>query len=162
MAGESSNGSKKKLVIIMVLAVVLLAGGGVGAWLMLGDKPKQEEAAAAKAAEQSAAIQSAYYVLIPQPFVFNVTGDKRDRLVQVQVQLLVRGERDEATANEHVPLIESTLLQTFAAATVEQLRTPTGRSDLRQQALSAVQNALMKVSGRQVAERVLFTGFVMQ
>lgn len=161
--GAENSGGKKKLIIIIAL-VVLLLGGGAGAWFFfMGDDaaPEAEVAEAAPLA-QPAKLEPAYYVILPQPFIFNVTGDKRDRLVQVKVQLMVRGDSNESTANQHIPLIESTLLQTFGAATVEQLRTPNGRADLRQQALSSVQNAMVKVSGNQVVERVLFTGFVMQ
>lgn len=160
--GAENSGGKKKLIIIIAVAVLLLAGGGVGAWFMLGDDTPEAEEAPQAASVQPAKLEEAYYVILPQPFIFNVTGDKRDRLVQVKVQLMVRGDSNEATAKQHIPLIESTLLQTFGAATVEQLRTSHGRVDLRQQALSAIQDAMMKVSGQQVVERVLFTGFVMQ
>ena len=158
--GAGNTGSKKKLIIIIALVVVLL-GGGVGAWLLMGDDSTEPEKSTV-ASQQAAQVEPAYYVILPQPFIFNVTGDKRDRLVQVKVQLMVRGDSNEAVAMQHTPLIESTLLQAFGAATVEQLRTPSGRIDLRTQALSAVQSAMMKVSGKQVVERVLFTGFVMQ
>ena len=165
MADEAQPGGKKKLIIIAVLAIVLLGGGGAGAWFFLNDaSPSPDTAQSGGSASQSApAVQeSAYYVILPQPFIFNVTGDARDRLVQVKVQLMVRGDNNEEIARQHIPLIESTLLQTFGAATVEQLRTPTGRLELRGQSLTAVQDALLKVSGRQAVERVLFTGFVMQ
>lgn len=160
--GAENTGSKKKLIIIIAL-VVLLVGGGAGAWFFLmGDDSPEAEVAATATVAQPVKLEPAYYVILPQPFIFNVTGDKRDRLVQVKVQLMVRGDSNESSASQHIPLIESTLLQTFGAATVEQLRTPNGRDDLRQQALSSVQNAMVKVSGQQVVERVLFTGFVMQ
>lgn len=160
--GAENTGGKKKLIIIVAL-VVLLLGGGAGAWFFLmGDDSPEAEVAETAAVTKPVKLEPAYYVILPQPFIFNVTGDKRDRLVQVKVQLMVRGDSNESSASQHIPLIESTLLQTFGAATVEQLRTPNGRDDLRQQALSSVQNAMMKVSGQQVVERVLFTGFVMQ
>lgn len=164
MADGAENGGGKKKLIIIIALVVLLLGGGAGAWffLMGDDEPEAETADASPAVEQAMPTGPAYYVILPQPFIFNVTGDKRDRLVQVKVQLMVRGDSNESQANQHIPLIESTLLQTFGAATVEQLRTPTGRADLRQQALSSVQDAMTKVSGQKVVERVLFTGFVMQ
>lgn len=165
MADDAQPGGKKKLIIIAVLAVVLLAGGGAVAWFFLNDSAPEPEIAQPGSAGSQAApavVESAYYVILPQPFIFNVTGDARDRLVQVKVQLMVRGDSNEAIAQQHIPLIESTLLQTFGAATVEQLRTPTGRLELRGQSLAAVQGALLKVSGRQAVERVLFTGFVMQ
>lgn len=162
MADElQETGSKKKLIIIIVAVVVLLIGGGVAAWFMMGDDtPAAVESVNTPA--QATKTEPAYYVTLPQPFIFNVTGDKRDRLVQVKVQLMVRGDDNESTAKQHVPLIESTLLQTFGAATVEELRTPNGRVELREKARESVQGALQKVSGRQVVERVLFTGFVMQ
>ncbi|MBY5947340.1 flagellar basal body-associated protein FliL [Photobacterium rosenbergii] len=165
MTDEAQPGGKKKFIIIAVLAIVLLGGGGAGAWFFLNDaSPSPDTAQSAGSTSQSApAVQeSAYYVILPQPFIFNVTGDARDRLVQVKVQLMVRGDNNDEIARQHIPLIESTLLQTFGAATVEQLRTPTGRLELRSQSLTAVQDALLKVSGRQAVERVLFTGFVMQ
>ncbi|MCW8328185.1 flagellar basal body-associated protein FliL [Photobacterium sp. SDRW27] len=160
--GAEKTGGKKKLIIIIVAVLVLLLGGGAGAWFMLSDDAAEADVAQAETASKPVKVEQAYYVILPQPFIFNVTGDKRDRLVQVKVQLMVRGDSNESAANQHIPLIESTLLQTFGAATVEQLRTSNGRVDLRQQALSAVQAAMMKVSGKQVVERVLFTGFVMQ
>ncbi|PSW19538.1 flagellar basal body-associated protein FliL [Photobacterium sanctipauli] len=163
MADEENGGGKKKLIIIIVAAVLLLGGLGGGAWwFFMSDDSSDPEMAQAQTSTAPVASEPAYYVILPQPFIFNVTGDQRDRLVQVKVQLMVRGDANEASANQHIPLIESTLLQTFGAATVEQLRTPTGRIDLRQQALSSVQDAMMKVAGQQVVERVLFTGFVMQ
>ena len=164
MADEAQPGGKKKLIIIAVLAIVLLGGGGAGAWFFLNDSSPTDTAQSggSDSAAAPAVLESAYYVILPQPFIFNVTGDARDRLVQVKVQLMVRGDSNEEVARQHIPLIESTLLQTFGAATVEQLRTPTGRLELRGQSLAAVQDALLKVSGRQAVERVLFTGFVMQ
>lgn len=167
MADDMNASSKKKRLMIIVGVVLLLIGGGVGAWWYLGNDPAPEaptpaQTNSASSASTTPVAEPAYYVILPQPFIFNVTGDRRDRLVQVKVQLMVRGDRNEATAKQHVPLIESTLLQTFGAATVEQLRAPGGRAQLRTIALTAVQDALVKVSGRPVVERVLFTGFVMQ
>lgn len=161
--GVENTGSKKKLFILIALAVTLLIGAGVAAWLLMGDETPEPEMATTSANQQvSAVVEPAYYVIMPQPFIFNVVGDKRDRVVQVKVQLMVRGNNNEALAQQHIPLIESTLLQSFGAATVEQLRTPSGRVDLRKQALFAIQSSMEKISGQQVVDRVLFTGFVMQ
>lgn len=160
--GVENTGSKKKLFILIALAVTLLIGVGVAAWLFMGDDTPEPEMAASANQPASAVDEPAYYVIMPQPFIFNVMGNKRDRVVQVKVQIMVRGNNNEALAQQHIPLIESTLLQSFGAATVEQLRTPNGRIDLRKQALFAIQSTMEKISGQQVVDRVLFTGFVMQ
>lgn len=146
----------------MALAITLLIGVGVAVWLLMGDDTPEPEMTASANQPASTVVEPAYYVIMPQPFIFNVVGDKRDRVVQVKVQLMVRGNNNEDLAQQHIPLIESTLLQSFGAATVEQLRTPNGRIDLRKQALFAIQSTMEKISGQQVVDRVLFTGFVMQ
>ena len=110
----------------------------------------------------SAEMGSALYVAMPRPFVFNVPGSSRDRIVQIKVQLLVRGDVNEETAKKHIPLIEGTLLSVFSTTTADELSTSAGKETLRFTALEKVQAALNDVEGTKVIERVLFTGFVMQ
>ncbi|MEF1339983.1 flagellar basal body-associated protein FliL, partial [Vibrio rotiferianus] len=113
-------------------------------------------------AQAVAAANPIAYVNIAQPFVFNVTGDSRDRLVQIKAQLMVRGSENENLARYHSPLIESSLLSTFASATVEQLRSPDGRIELRNRATDDIKAALNAAVGKPVIEKVLFTDFVIQ
>nr|WP_086941106.1 flagellar basal body-associated protein FliL [Thaumasiovibrio occultus] len=159
---EQAKGGKKNLLIFGLIGIVLLAAGAGAAFFVLsGDEPAPvEPVASADAALPRSG--PALYVTLPEPFIFNVMGDSRDRLVQVNVQLMVRGEGNEAIAKTHAPLIRSTLLTAFSAATVEQLRLPNGRVELRAQSTEAVQRSMEKVSGKPVVDRVLFTGFVMQ
>lgn len=162
MADEESDagaGSKKKLIII-ILAVVLLGGGG-GAFLFLSGGDSVAKQDIMKEEVKPANLQ-AIYVSLSEPFVFNVTGDAENRLVQVSVQLMVRGNRNEKIAKQNLPLVEHSLLTTFSAATVDQLRTAQGQIEVRKQAVDAVQAAMEKVTGKPLVERVLFTGFVMQ
>lgn len=152
-------GKRKKIVIsVVILLVIAVIGGGV--WFL--SLASTEVKAAEVSSTQTPLKMSAYYIVLPEPFIFNVSGKERDRVVQIKVQLMVRGEQNEALAKKHVPLVESVLLQTFAAATVEQLRQPQGREQLRQQALTTVQATMNKMTNMPVVERVLFTGFVMQ
>ncbi|RYU69530.1 flagellar basal body-associated protein FliL [Aliivibrio finisterrensis] len=152
--------SKNKLIIIITLIVLLLVGGGAAAWFFLAGDTKEEATKQDIAALE--AQMPALYLNLPQPFIFNVTGDKRDRLVQLKVQVMMRGTDNESIAQQHTPLIESALLSTFAAATVEQLREPRGRIDLRDQATRDIQDAFTKITAKPVVEKVLFTDFVMQ
>ncbi|OOF28526.1 flagellar basal body-associated protein FliL [Salinivibrio sp. IB872] len=153
------EGGKKKLIIIIAAAVLLLAvAGGAVFFFLSGDDGGQDDIVL----EEQAMSLPAIYVTLPRPFVFNVTGDEQQRLVQVKAQLLVRGNEMEALAKENLPLVEHALLNTFGAATAEQLRTPQGQLEVRRQAAENVRAALIKVTGDPVVERVLFTGFVMQ
>ncbi|MGQ4546769.1 flagellar basal body-associated protein FliL [Vibrio cholerae] len=160
--GTEAPKGKKKLLIIIIAAVVLLAGGGGAAFFMMGSGDDEAAADAEQKTEQVAApTDPVSYVNIAQPFVFNVTGDAKDRLVQIKVQLMVRGSENENLARYHSPLVESSLLATFASATVEQLRTPNGRIELRDKATDDIK-ALNQAVGKPVIEKVLFTDFVMQ
>jgi len=160
---------KKKMIIIIGAAVLVAVVAVVGVLMMSGGAtepaPAEEGAAeTAVAADPNAAADkgSALYVSMPRPFIFNVPGASKDRLVQIKVQLLVRGTSNEETAKVHIPLIESTMLRTFSTSNAEELITVEGKENLKKKALKEVQEVLVGVAGSEVVEEVLFTGFVMQ
>ncbi|GAB0109646.1 flagellar basal body-associated protein FliL [Pseudoalteromonas distincta] len=165
---EDSGKSKKKLIIIVIVSIVILSG--LAYFFLLGsDASSDVSSAEVQSTEQSAEsgnaatqVGSALYVAMPRPFIFNVPGSSRDRIVQIKVQLLVRGDVNEETAKKHIPLIEGTLLSVFSTTTADELSTSAGKETLRFNALEKVQSELENVEGSKVIERVLFTGFVMQ
>ncbi|MEZ8354034.1 flagellar basal body-associated protein FliL [Vibrio splendidus] len=152
---------KSKLLIIIIAVVVLLLGVGGALLFFLGSDDSASESPSQLATAVVAA-EPVMYVNIPQPFLFNVTGDKKDRLVQIKAQMMVRGSKNEDLARYHSPLVESTLLATFASATVDQLRSPTGRVELRNKATEDIKASLTQAVGQPVIEKVLFTDFVIQ
>ena len=157
--------------MIIIIAVVVVLGGAAAYFFLFsgGDDPAAEqlmeegaEAPMEEVADTNAAVGTALYVAMPRPFIFNVPGNGRDRLVQIKVQLMVRGTDNEEVAKTHIPMIEGTLLQVFSASNADDLVTEAGKIALRDQALSEVQRVLKDIAGSNVVERVLFTGFVMQ
>lgn len=164
----SAGGGKKKLIIIIVAAVLLLGGGGAAAYFLLfsGDDATSSEQVGVETSEEGGEVatesMSSTYVAMPRPFVFNVMDGKRDRLVQIKVQLMVRGSDNEALAKKHIPLLEGTLVRVFGAATVAQLRNPEGKDQIRESALVALNAATKKLEGKAIINTVLFTGFVLQ
>ena len=164
------GGKKSKLIIIIVAVVVLLAGGGGAYFFLMGDDDSMPEAEGGEQVMQEeegqssalATIGTALYVSMPRPFTFNVPGSTRDRLVQIKVQLMMRGTDNEEQTKMHIPLIEGTLLRTFSTANADDLATEAGKIAIRASALKEVQKIMVDVSGNQTVEDVLFTGFVMQ
>ncbi len=172
MEEGGGGGKSKKMLIIGAVVVLLLLGVG-GYFLFAGGDPQAAQEATldddktgAEAAEaapsDSVGVGSALYVAMPRPFVFNVPGSVRDRLVQIKVQLLVRGDDSEEMAKKHVPLIEGALLRTFSSTNADDLATTAGKEALKSKALQDVQATMVDVTGTKIVERVLFTGFVMQ
>ena len=165
---EDGGGKKKKMMLIIITVVVLAAAGG-GAFFFLGGSSEpmpQEEVAGAgngePAAPTNANLGTALYVAMPRPFIFNVPGAGRDRLVQIKVQLMVRGSESEELAKMHIPMIEGTLLKVFSMSSADDLVTEVGKMAIKDQSLREVQKALQGIVGQNVVEQVLFTGFVMQ
>jgi flagellar FliL protein len=166
---KNEGKGKSKLVLFggIGLVIALLIGGGLWFFMSSGSSsdPVSSESsaggAAAPASGAKAVMAEANYVGMPRPFLFNLAGVDRARLVEIKVQLMVRGD-DGLLTQKHIPLIEDALLTTFSGADVQKLSTQAGKDELRQLALLNVQNTLLPVTGRTVVEKVLFTGFVMQ
>lgn len=153
--------SKKKFIII-ALILLLLGGGGAGAYLFLFSAPEEEALITEDAQAPVINQKPASYVILPKPFVFNLTGDKKRRVAQVRVQLMVRGVENEDIARKNAPLIQNELLIVFSSADYNSLITADGRIKLRAQATQAVKSALNGLEKKEVIERVLFTDFVIQ
>lgn len=164
------GGKKGKLIIIIVVAVVLLVGGGLAAYFLLGDSDdaptEMVDAAGQNAGENldSTSVQtgSALYVAMPRPFVFNVPSPNRDRLVEIKIQLMLRGADNEELVKMHIPSIEGALLRVFSTANADDLVTEAGKIAIRDSSLKEVQKKMQEITGKQIVEEVLFTGFVMQ
>jgi flagellar FliL protein len=165
-------GKKRKLIFIVGGAVLVIALA-VGAYFFFAGSddtvtPEEAETAAAEessaeeADPEAASTGTALYVAMPRPFIFNVPGRGRDRLVQIKVQLMVRGTDNEAAAKTHIPSIEGALLKVFSTSNADELVTREGKEELRERSVDAVQAKLQEVTGKVVVEKVLFTGFVMQ
>ena len=144
---------KRKLILI-IIAVLLVAGGGGAAMFLIptGDKAEKEPIVDTKA----------LYVGLSRPFLFPVMAGRRERLVQIEVQLMVRGDKGQAEAQRHLPLLESTLLTVFSRQTADNYITAEGKLTVRQEALDELNAVLTEEVGNPLVEKVLFTSIVMQ
>ena len=167
-AENPKGGSKKKLIIIIAAAVLLLGGGAAAYFLLLDDDSEVATEQVEEQEQEQEPLESAEttgettYLAMPRPFVFNVMEGKRDRLVQIKVQLMLHGSGNLQLAKKHIPLLEGTLVRVFGSATAEQLRSPVGKAQLREYSLQALNEATSKVEGKKLIHKILFTGFVLQ
>lgn len=174
---DLGKGKKKKIIIIAIVVFVLLLAGGAGYFFFVHDASDNVEGKSAEITsdkdglkgedgsvedKMSAKIGNAIYVPMPKPFRFNVPGKTKDRLVEIRVQLLIRGTEDGEITKKHIPLIESTLLSVFSEVTAEDLMTKAGKESLKSESLLAIQEMMLDVEDKKLVEKVLFTGFVMQ
>jgi flagellar FliL protein len=168
LKGEEGTKKKSKLMLIIIIVVVLLAGGGAAYFfLFMGDDAPSEISENSGSSEQSSdsevsAEGRAIYVAMPRPFLFNSPGISRERIVQIEVQLMVRGQDNEELAKRHIPMIEGNLLQVFSASNADDLVTDVGKTELRDKATAQVRQIMKNLEKSPVVEQVLFTGFVIQ
>ena len=134
--------SKQKLIMFGVGGVVLLIAIAATVWMLLAieQTSETENTATGTVTEQAARTGEAYYAAMPRPFLFNLSDNGRTRLVEIKVQLMVRGNDDDTLIRKHIPLIEDALLTTFSGSDIQKLSSPAGKDELRQLALRNVQN----------------------
>ena len=144
---------KRKLVWVIVLLLVLSAGGGAAWWLMPASKSVEAE---------PVVDNQALYVGLERPFIFSVAAGRRERLVQVELQLMVRGAAGEAKTRQHLPLLESVLLTVLSRQSADNYLSADGKRGVRQEALNELNRMLTEELGAPLIEKVLFTGIVMQ
>lgn len=158
---DPAAGGKKKWIVIGIIALVLICmlGGGAFYWFSSGSSSsEQQDPQTAKPDKNELAL----YIAYPVPFIFNVPGEKQQRMAQVSVRLMVRGEENEKLAKAHLVLIEHAISSELALGTVELLRSANGQAELRARVLERVQSELIRMVEQPVVEKVLFTDFVMQ
>ncbi|WP_298768903.1 flagellar basal body-associated protein FliL [uncultured Shewanella sp.] len=148
-----------KLFMIVAIVTSLLLVMGLLAWLISSraDKHILKEDSTVENHQQEA-----FYVAMPRPFLFNLPGQHRAALVEIKVQLQVRGEEHDLLVRKHIPLIEDALLTTFSSSHLQSLSTQSGKDEMRQLALRHLQNTLQPVTGQKIIDKLLFTGFIIQ
>lgn len=145
---------KRKMILVVLVIVILTVLGGSAALFFT---PSEDTA------EQEPVIDTTpLYVGMPDPFLFSVEVGHRTRLVQIEVQLMVRGEKSQTDAQRHLPLMESSLLTVFSRQTADIYITAEGKQAVRQEALNELNAVLTEELGTPIIEKVLFTSIVMQ
>lgn len=169
LKGEQGTKKKSKLMLIIIIVAVLLVGGGAAAYffLFMGNEAPAQVSENSGSSEQNSVSEvsaegRAIYVAMPRPFLFNSPGISRERIVQIEVQLMVRGQDNEELAKRHIPMIEGNLLQVFSASNADDLVTDVGKAELRDKATAQVRQIMKNLEKSPVVEQVLFTGFVIQ
>lgn len=157
--------SKKKLIIIIVLAVLVVGGGVVAAILLLGGESSEPEPVAEVAEAEPVAITKgpAIYIKMKPEFIINYQVGPRQRYLQIYMEAMTRNPAIADAIEMHSPMIRSAIISLLSQQTFEFLRTPEGRSQVRDMVTEEVRRLVAQETGiEEGLEEVLFTNFVMQ
>lgn len=152
--------------ILVAMLVAVGASGGVGwflytkmmATLASGLPAAEGTAVAAPAKPRGPAI---YHALEPA-FIANLEGERHQRFLQVQVDVMSRNAKSIESVKVHAPQIRSRLLMLFGQQTPAQLATREGKESLQAAVLDEVRAILLAETGDADVEAVFFSTFVMQ
>ena len=165
---EEAPKGKSKLILIIIIAVVVI-GVGVGAalFLMGGDDESAEDEGAEAAAEEAApSVDSkapAMYIKMKPEFIVNYQVGPRQRYLQIYMEAMTRSPQVADALEMHSPMIRSNIIRIMSEQEFEFLRTPDGRTQLREIITEEVRRIVEQETGIEGAvEEVLFTNFVMQ
>lgn len=85
-----------------------------------------------------------------EPFVVNIKEGKRNRFMQVNVQVMASDRKVHEALNANLPAVRHAMIMLLAHQKLEEVRTSEGREALRQQALAdlqAVVNQFLVIPG---------------
>lgn len=171
LTNAGSRSRKKLIMLIAVILVFILSVGGYGTYAYLYhawpfSEMSQGETAtdvAATAGTGNAEDLSDQYIRFDSAFTFNLPGKgKRGHMVQVEPVLVVHGTAKLALAEQHLPLISSTISEICSQQDFENLASPSGRQRFKRLLLDGIRTKLTGVVNEPLVEQVLFVNFVMQ
>jgi len=167
---EEPQAGKKKSKLPLIGSGVLVVAGAVAALWYLGvgpfaGKPKHAEATAAvedehasKEPENEKAAAKANSIVALEPFIANLADDGGRRYLKATFQIDFGKAEVPPTMQARLPQVRDLLLTLFTSKTFDDVRTPEGKQQLREEIIARVNQVL----DRDLAKAVYFTEFIVQ
>jgi flagellar FliL protein len=170
-AAASETPKRKSKLPLIVSALVLLAGGGAAAWYlgMLPFGGKQRHAEATAAVEEGAGGhgekggknekgERPAPILAFETFIANLADEGGSRYLKATFQIEFLGATVPPDVNARLPRIRDLVLTLLSSKTFDDVRTPEGKQQLREEIIARVNQVLE----RDVVKAVYFTEFIVQ
>ena len=153
-AAEPKKGTSKLLLIAGV--AVLLGGGGAAAWFAgLLPHTKRVEAKVVPKEEHQPEVGA---VLALDPFIANLGDEDGKRYLKATLQVEFFESRVPEEFHDRAAQMRDLLLTLFTSKTFAEVRTPEGKSVLREEIINRMNKALHK----DLVKAVYFTEFIVQ
>jgi len=163
---EKKKGSNAglKIAVIALSVLLLVAGSVAGLYFagMFGENTPSAQSAEGGEGEAGADKRPAIYIPFEPPFVVNFSKPGKAKFLQISMQGMTRSPEVPALVQTHMPAIRNNLVLLFSSQSFEKVSTIEGKNELREKALSTVQEILQAESGEPGLEAVYFTSIVMQ
>ena len=158
---QTKGGGKKKLILFLVLILLLVGGGGAAAYKFLVlDKQKEQkkEKKAQKIVDEIKNIEDLGVPFDVGTFIVNLQDKDADRYLKVTIVLDAQDEKIKAELEKRLPQIKDAITTLLFTKSSNDIRTPEGIEELKEEILKRV-NAILPIGG---VKNVYFTDFVIQ
>lgn len=112
--------------------------------------------------EEEAAPKSSAYVSLGEPMVLNLSGGQRLTFLQISADVLIKDEGSEREIKTHVPAMRHSLIMLLSEQKAADIKSPTKREEIRQQATARVKGLIVDLSGNEDVSDVLFSSILVQ
>lgn len=114
-------------------------------------------------AQTAQAREAAYFGLEPD-IITNYLGSSSRNLgyVRVTIELMLSSSSHLEAAEHHSPLLRSEIIKIFGSQTEEQVKSLTGREDIRREALEKLRAKMKQETGNEMIKDVIFTKYLYQ
>jgi len=163
---KKPGGNTGLKIAVIVLSVILVVGGSVAGLYfagVFGDNSKSVMGENGEdGGDKEAAKGPAIYIPFEPPFVVNFSKPGKAKFLQISMQGMTRSPEVPNLVQIHMPAIRNNLVLLFSSQTFEKISTNEGKNELREKALSTIQEILEAETGDPGMEAVYFTSIVMQ
>jgi len=106
--------------------------------------------------------EPAYYGFEPDITTNYVRDTDHFRMgyIRVAVEVMVPDTSDLSTVEYHAPLLTNAFIKIFSKASEQQIKSLTGRDDLRMQCLEEAQRLMRRETGEPIIRDVIFTKYI--
>ncbi|MRJ02203.1 MAG: flagellar basal body-associated FliL family protein [Epsilonproteobacteria bacterium] len=157
---EESQGGGKKLIILLLLLIIILGGAAAAyKFLVLDQQEKdQKEKKAEKIVEDIKNIENLGIPFDVGTFIVNLQDKDADRYLKITIVLDAQDEKVKSELEKRLPQVKDAITTLLFTKTSQELRTPEGIEELKEEILKRV-NAILPIGG---VKNVYFTEFVIQ
>ncbi|MCL1039511.1 flagellar basal body-associated protein FliL [Shewanella corallii] len=114
----------------------------------------------ARANEAQPQAEYAYYGFEPEIVTNYISNRKKLGFVRVSVELMVKSPDDLLMMEHHDPLLRSAIVEILGNQQEEQIKSMTGREDIRRECYDTVNQLLKQETGEARVVNLLFTRYL--
>lgn len=118
----------------------------------------------ANAQEDGAEGPAFVYIALDPDIITNYAGDNSQRLgyLRIAVEMMLEDPSDLMEIEHHMPLLRSIAIEVIGTQTEQQVKSLTGRENMRREILSKFRDSLIKETQKEIIKDIIFTKYLRQ